>query len=168
MPRENEFVLVREFNAPRALVFEVWTTPKHIHRWWGPNDFTCPVCEMDLRPGGDYQFVMRGPDGTDYPMRGKVLDVVVPERIVMSEDCTDHPDEWHDLVDPNRDKSNKNPAGEITTTVTLEEVGPAKTRVTIHSVFETKAIRDAMVNMDMSEGWKQTLDKMDALLAELS
>jgi uncharacterized protein YndB with AHSA1/START domain len=67
---EQELVLTRVFDAPRELVFKVWTDPKHLARWWGPRGFTNPVCELDLRPGGAILIHMRGPDGTVYPMTG--------------------------------------------------------------------------------------------------
>src|SRR5260370_12893331 len=65
---EQELVLTREFDAPRELVFKVWTDPKHVAQWWGPRGFTNPVCELDLRPAGAILIHIRGPDGTLYPM----------------------------------------------------------------------------------------------------
>jgi len=71
MPNEEQqLVLTRVFDAPRELVFKVWTDPKHVARWWGPHRFTNPVCELDLRPGGAILIHMRGPDGVVYPMTG--------------------------------------------------------------------------------------------------
>ena len=67
---DHEFVITTIINAPRALVFKAWTDPKQMAQWWGPKGFTNPVCEMDVRPGGAHRIVMRGPDGTDYPIKG--------------------------------------------------------------------------------------------------
>jgi uncharacterized protein YndB with AHSA1/START domain len=117
---EREFVISRAFDAPRELVFRMWTEPKHMALWWGPRTFTNPVCEMDVRPGGAYRIVMRVADGMEYPIKGIYCEVVKPERLVMTMDCSEHPDEWHDLVKPNRQKGDRNPAGEMLATVTFE------------------------------------------------
>ena len=77
-----KLVLTRVFDAPRALVFKAWTDPRHVARWWGPKGFTNPVCELDARPGGAIKILMRGPDGSEYPMTGQFRDVVPPERLV--------------------------------------------------------------------------------------
>jgi uncharacterized protein YndB with AHSA1/START domain len=77
-----EFTITREFAAPRELVFKACTDPNHLAQWWGPKGFSNPVCEWDARPGGKIYVVMRGPDGTDYPMGGEVREVVAPERLV--------------------------------------------------------------------------------------
>jgi uncharacterized protein YndB with AHSA1/START domain len=77
----REFVITREFAAPRELVFKAWTDPKHLAQWWGPNGFTNPVCEWDARPGGKIYDVMRAPDGVRYPVGGEFLEIIAPERL---------------------------------------------------------------------------------------
>ena len=77
----TEFVITREFNAPRELVFQAWTDPKHLAQWWGPAGFTNPVCEWDARPGGKIYDVMRAPNGWEYPMGGTFREIVPPERL---------------------------------------------------------------------------------------
>jgi uncharacterized protein YndB with AHSA1/START domain len=79
----REFVITREFNAPRELVFKAWTDPKHLAQWWGPKGFTNPVCEWDARPGGKIYDIMRAPNGADYPMGGEFREIVPPERLVL-------------------------------------------------------------------------------------
>ena len=79
----REFVITREFAAPRELVFKAWTDPKHLAQWWGPKGFTNPVCEWDARPGGKIYDVMRAPNGADYPMGGEFREIVPPERLVL-------------------------------------------------------------------------------------
>jgi uncharacterized protein YndB with AHSA1/START domain len=81
---DNEIVITRLFDAPRELVWEAWTNPEHVAKWWGPNGFTTTTESMDLRPGGVWKHVMHGPDGTDYPNESVFLEVVAPERIVYS------------------------------------------------------------------------------------
>jgi uncharacterized protein YndB with AHSA1/START domain len=81
-PADREMVITRVINAPRALVFKAWTKPAHIGNWWGPRGFTTTTHSMDVRPGGEWRFVMHGPDGTDYQNRIVDLEVVEPERLV--------------------------------------------------------------------------------------
>ena len=161
---DQDFVITRIINAPRALVFKAWTDPKQLAQWWGPNGFTNPVCEMDVRPGGAHRIVMRGPDGTDYPVKGVYREIVEPERLVMTLDCSEHPDSWHDMVKPNRQKEDRNTVGMMLQTVTFEERG-GKTLLTVRTRFESAAIRDAMVKMGMSEGWAQSLDRLQTRVA---
>ena len=80
----KEFVITREFDASRELVFQAWTDPKHLQQWWGPKGFTNPVCEWDVRPGGKIYDVMRAPNGQDFPMGGEFREIVPPEKLVIS------------------------------------------------------------------------------------
>jgi uncharacterized protein YndB with AHSA1/START domain len=159
-----EFVITRVFDAPRELVFRAWTDPRHMARWWGPRDFTNPVCELDARPGGAHRIVMRSPDGIEFPCKGVYREVSAPARIVMTLDCSEHPDFWHDLVNPNRRKDDANPAGEMLSTITFEDLGGG-TRLTVRTRFGSAAIRDAMLKLGMTEGWSQSLDRLAAELA---
>ena len=77
---------VREFDAPRELVFSVWTDAKHLAQWWGPNGFTTTTSRFEFRPGGVWRFVMHGPDGRDYQNRVVFDEIVPPERIVYRHD----------------------------------------------------------------------------------
>jgi uncharacterized protein YndB with AHSA1/START domain len=81
---EREILLTRVFDAPRELIWDAWTDPKHIVKWWGPRGFTTTIHEMDVRPGGIWKHTMHGPDGTDYPSQCVFIEVVKPERIVYS------------------------------------------------------------------------------------
>ena len=85
----RELTLTRVFRAPRALVFQAWTDPKHLSQWWGPKGFTNPVCEEDARVGGALRIVMRAPDGAEYPMIGVFREVVAPERLVFTNSPVD-------------------------------------------------------------------------------
>src|SRR5260370_33806002 len=85
-PSDRELVTTRVFDAPRRLVWEAWTNPKHVQRWMlGPPDWTMPVCEIDLRLGGAWHFVWRRADGTDMEMRGVYREITPPERLVSTE-----------------------------------------------------------------------------------
>ena len=160
-----EFVITRVFDAPRELVFEAWTDPERLKRWWGPHGFTNPVCNVDCRPGGSYRIVMRGPDGTEHPAKGVYREVVRPERLVMTIDHSELPDAWHDLVNPNRPKGRGRPALEVLSTVTFEE-RDGKTTLTIRTRFESAAIRDAFLKIGMAEGWSQSLERLAKLVTD--
>jgi uncharacterized protein YndB with AHSA1/START domain len=85
----EEIVITRVFDAPREMVFQAWTDPKHLARWWGPRGFTCPRCDIDVRPGGLIRIDMRGPNGTIYPMAGVYLEIIEPERITYTAGALD-------------------------------------------------------------------------------
>src|SRR6185437_2523494 len=73
--KRRELYISRFYPVSRHQVFRAWTDAKHLARWWGPKDFTNPVCEIEPRVGGRLRIVMRGPDGTDYPMQGTITDI---------------------------------------------------------------------------------------------
>jgi uncharacterized protein YndB with AHSA1/START domain len=81
--------ITRMFDAPRDLVWKAWTEPEFIMRWWGPEGFTAPVVNNDLRPGGTYLYCMRSPERRDYGSTGVYREIVPPERIVASESFAD-------------------------------------------------------------------------------
>jgi uncharacterized protein YndB with AHSA1/START domain len=80
---DREIVTTRVFDVPRERLFKAWTEPEHLARWWGPKGFTNTFHEFDLRPGGNWRFVMHGPDGVDYKNHSVFVEVVTPECIVL-------------------------------------------------------------------------------------
>lgn len=86
---EREIEIVRVFDAPRDLVYEAWTKPEHMTQWWGPGFFTNHSCELDVRPGGKWQIVMRSPQGMDFKCAGVYSEVEKPERLVFTNDAVD-------------------------------------------------------------------------------
>src|SRR4029079_12281399 len=80
---DREMVISRVVDAPRELVWKVWTEPQNVAQWWGPNGFSTTIEVMDVRPGGEWKHTMHGPDGVDYPNHSRFVEVVKPERIVM-------------------------------------------------------------------------------------
>src|SRR2546428_9607982 len=92
-PTEREIVLTRVFNAPRSLVFDALTRPELLKRWFGPRGWSLVVCEVDLRVGGAWRFVLRGPDGKDMGIGGVYREIVRPERSVHTESFDDYPGE---------------------------------------------------------------------------
>ena len=79
-----QLLLEREFRAPREIVFEVWSEPKHLANWWGPNGFSMPSCEVDFRVGGKYRICMRSPEGEDHWVRGEYKVIDEPHRLVFT------------------------------------------------------------------------------------
>jgi uncharacterized protein YndB with AHSA1/START domain len=143
-----ELVVERTFNAPRDLVFQVWTDPRHVAEWWGPEHFDNPVCELDPRPGGAILIHMRAPDGAVYPMTGTFEEVVPPERLVFSAAAIDE---------------NGAPYLEDRTTVTFTEEG-GKTKMTLRAAITRATPEAAGALGGMEEGWNQSLDKLTAYL----
>ena len=139
---EREVVITRIFDAPRDLVFQAWTEEKHMRNWYGPKHFTNPVCEMDVRVGGKWRIVMRGPDGDLHPAKGVYREIVEPERLVMTIDHSELPYEWHDMVNPGRNKEAGKPALQALVTVFFEDQG-GKTKLTIQIRFDSAAVRDS-------------------------
>lgn len=163
---DPEVRITRLLDATRPAAFDAWTNAGHMLRWWGPERFTLPDCQSDPRPGGAWRIVMRAPDGTDYPLKGFYREFAAPERIVMTVDCSEHPDAWHDLVDPNRDKGRGRPALDVLYIVTFEAVGE-RTKLTVTTRFGSIALRDAMLKMGMKQGWGQMLDRFARVVADI-
>ena len=159
----QELVLSREFDAPRELVWRAWTEPEMLARWWGPKTFTAE-CEMDLRVGGRYRIVMRGPDGGANPLFGEFLEIVPPERLVITMDMSEEPEEWFDAVFPDRDRDRGKPELKLVQTVTFEAIG-RKTKVTVRQQLDSDAVRDAFLRVGAVEGWESSFEKLDELLA---
>lgn len=152
----REIVITRIFNAPREVVFKVWTEPKHIEQWWGPQGFTTRVTEMDLRPGGQWRYVMIGPDGTEYPAKGVFREIVPSERIVTS-------DEFDEGIEKVLDTDL--PQGMIAT-VMFEDL-EGKTRLTIQIVHASADDRRKHEEMGVVAGWNSSLDCLEEHLAQL-
>jgi uncharacterized protein YndB with AHSA1/START domain len=145
-----ELVLTRVFDAPRDVVFNAWTDPRHVVRWWGPHGFTNPVCEVDARPGGAIRIHMRGPDGTVYPMRGEFREIVPPERLVLTT-AVDEPD--------------GSPRFEVLHTVTFtEQDGKTVLTLTTRIIKETAAAAPQLG--EMHAGWTQSLERLSAYLTK--
>ncbi|MDM0079307.1 SRPBCC domain-containing protein [Variovorax sp. J31P179] len=144
---ESELSMTRTFKAPRSLVFKAWTEPAHLARWSGPQGFTTPHHEMDLRVGGTYRACLRAPDGVDHWVKGVYREIRAPERLVMTH-C------WTDAAG--------NPTGpETLITVTLTDRDGATLMNFHQALFESSASRDGH-----SQGWSQSFDRLVDYLAE--
>jgi uncharacterized protein YndB with AHSA1/START domain len=160
---DDEFLISRALEAAPAGVFRAWTEPSLMAGWWGPHTFTNPICEIDLRPGGAWRIVMRGPEGEEYPIKGIYRDIAIGERLVFTMDCSEHPAGWHEAVTAHGGRPSANAAGEMVSLVTFDPAGSG-TSLTIRTRFETPAIREAMLAMGMTGGWSQSLDGLEKLL----
>jgi uncharacterized protein YndB with AHSA1/START domain len=144
---ERELTITRIFDAPRELVFRMWTDPVHMAQWWGPRSFTNPVCELDARPGGAILIHMRAPNGNIFPMGGEFREIVSPERIVFTT-FVDGPDgrilEGHNVV-------------------TFEDSG-GKTKLTVQARAAGFVELAKQMLAGMEAGWTQSLDKLEELV----
>jgi uncharacterized protein YndB with AHSA1/START domain len=143
-PVRQEVIITRIFDAPRALVFKMWTDPRLVKKWWGPKDFTNPVCKLDARIGGSIRIVMQGPDGTKYPTSGFFSEIVEPKKIVFTSIKED---------------DDGNAELEVLNTVTFTDMnGTTKMTMTAVVVMETPA---ACGSVDgMNTGWNQSIDRL--------
>ncbi len=147
-PSDREIAMTRVFEAPRRLVWEAWTRPELLKRWLGVHSgWTLDVCEIDLRVGGAYRYVWRGPDKAEMGMGGVYREIVKPERMVTVERFDQA---WY--------------AGEGIGTLTLVEEG-ATTTLTLTLLYETKEVRDAVLKSPMSDGIGAGFDTLDGVLA---
>lgn len=134
---------IRLLDAPRELVWQVWTDPRHLAQWWGPNGFRTTTSTYDLRPGGEWRFVMHGPDGRDYQNRITFDEIVKPERLVYHHGGGDD-------VEPVQFRS----------TVKFEDIG-GKTKVTLRGVFPSAEERARVIReYGADKGLAQTLARL--------
>jgi len=159
--REPTLTLTRVFDAPRELVFKVWTDPKHIANWWGPGGFTAPYVTVDLRVGGALHYCMRGPDGKDFWTKGFFHEIIVPEKIV----CT--------MFFSDKDGNMRTPADcglgpdfptEMLDTVTFDKVAGNKTKLTLRRATPLSISKKYMED----QGWNSSLDKVAAEVARVA
>ena len=159
---DQEFVISGVIDAKPACVFKAWTDPKQLAQWWGPTVFT-NKCEIDLRVGGTFKITMYSPEGREYPMSGVYREIAEPHKLVWLQSCDEHPDDWHEMVNQHRPQG----AGklkEMLVTITFEKYD-GKTKLTITMHFESATDRDALVKIGMHDGWSQSLDKLQELMA---
>jgi uncharacterized protein YndB with AHSA1/START domain len=144
-PSDREVVITRVFEAPRELVFDAHTKPEHLRQWsLGPEGWTMPVCDVDLRPGGEWRFTWRKDDGTEMSMGGVYKEVTPPERIVNTESWGG---DWPETLN---------------TVVFTEEDG--KTTLTLTILYPSKDARDAAIATGMKDGVSLSYDRLASML----
>ena len=148
-PSDREITLTRLFDAPRRLVFEAMTRPEHVRRWWGILDdrYSVVVCEIDLRPGGAWRFVGRGPKG-EAAFRGVYREIAPPDRLVFTEIYEPFPD-----------------VESVVTTTFADEAG--KTRMTVTASYPTREVRDMVMGTGMARGAAISYDRLEEVAASL-
>ena len=145
-PTDREIVMTRVFDAPRQLVFDAFSKPELLKRWFGPRGWLLVVCEVDFRVGGGFRFVLRGPGGREMGMRGVYKEIVAPERSVHMESFDDFPGEPAQV------------------TGTLVEQG-GKTLFTATVLYPSKEVRDIVLKSGMEHGAAESYDKLAEMLA---
>ena len=145
----NEIVTTRFLEAPRELVYRVFTDPTHVSRWWGPQGFRTTTHAHDLRVGGEWRFTMHGPDGTDWPNRIRYAEIVPNERLAY-----DH-DDGSDAADARRFKN----------LVTFAEAGRG-TLVTMRARFASAEECEATKKFGAEQGGRDTLARLDGVVSE--
>lgn len=140
-----DLVLERTVDVPRELLWKAWTEPEHVKQWFAPKPWTATACEIDLRPGGAFQFTMRSPEGQEFPNVGCYLEVVPLQRLV-----------WTDALLPGY-----RPAPEpfFTAVVTFEPEGNG-TRYRALALHRDAEGRQKHEQMGFHEGWGQVLDQL--------
>lgn len=144
--RSGEIVLVREIDAPRELVFRLWTEPEHLLKWWGPHNCSAPSVSVDLREGGAWRHCILAPDGKEYWSRGRYIEITPPERLVFTF-------AW--------ENSAGQPEHEMQAIVELEDKG-GRTKLT----FRKHQLPSDTEFKLQSSGWAEALDKVAAYAEE--
>jgi uncharacterized protein YndB with AHSA1/START domain len=143
---DREIFISRTLDAPVELVWEVWTKPEHIASWWGPNGFTNTINTMDVTPGGEWNLVMHGPDGTDYKNKSIFKEVILYKKIV-----------YEHISSPR-----------FVSTINFEAQGE-QTFINWHMLFETsEQFIQVVKTFKADEGLKQNIEKLNVYLAGLS
>jgi uncharacterized protein YndB with AHSA1/START domain len=144
-PSDREVVITRVVDAPRTLVFDAYTRPEHLRHWMlGPEGWTMPICELDLRPGGKWRYVWRRTDGSEMSLHGVVQEVTPPERYVCTESWGGN---WPETLN---------------TLVLTERDGKTTIRQTVR--YPSKEARDAALQTGMKEGVTQSYDRLAGYL----
>jgi uncharacterized protein YndB with AHSA1/START domain len=147
---DRAIVMTREFEAPAVLVFDAFSNPALLPRWFGPRGWSLAICEVDLRVGGAWRFVLRGPDGAEMGMRGTYQEIERPLRSV-------HTEIFDDFAD----------AGESVVTAVFAEEG-GKTTMTAIVEYGSREVRDAVLASGMEHGAAESYDKLAELLASMT
>jgi uncharacterized protein YndB with AHSA1/START domain len=149
-PSQWDLVMTRVFDAPRELVFKVWTDARHMAQWWGPKGFTNPVCELDVRAGGAIRIHMRAPNGVEHPMTGVFREIIQPERLVFVSSALD---------------GNGNSMFDVLSTVTFaDQRGKTLLTLQLRVIRTTAQAPQYLKGMEM--GWRMSLDRLGEHLAE--
>ena len=157
----ERMVVTRVFDAPRELVWKAWTDPQYVKQWWGPKGFTALVCKMDFRVGGKFLFCMRTPDGQEGWNGGEYYEIVLHEKIVSSMYFADSEG---NRLEPEQYGSEHEAIDDAHDVILFEDIGNGQTKLTF---IGNETMQNAIQSGQL-EGWKETLDKVAAVVAELA
>lgn len=152
LPTDTQILIVREFDAPRELVYEAWTTPELVKRWWGAQRGKVTLVEIDLRVGGSWRYVMEADGGFEVGFHGEYRELVPNERIVSTE-------AFEGIPDPDGNAS--------LNTLTLTEID-GRTRMEILVDHPTKEGRDAQIDSGMESGMQESMDALEQVAISLA
>jgi len=161
-PKIDEIVITRVFDSPPERVWQAWTNPEMVKRWWGPEGFTAPSIKIDLRVGGQYVWSMRGPAGTQWDREmfnaGVYKEIVPNEKLVVTQYMSDA--DGH-MIDASEYGQHPDFPDEMKITVLFEEIERGRTRLSIvYPKPESEAQFQAMLKSGMTEGWNSSLNKL--------
>ena len=157
----ERMVVTRVFDAPRELVWKAWTDPKYVKQWWGPKGFTTPVCKIDFRVGGKFLYCMKTPDGQECWNGGEFHEIVPHEKIVSSMYFSDSEGNKIEPAELGIEHEAIEGAHDV---VLFEDLGNGQTRLTF---IGNETMQNAIESGQL-EGWKEILDKVAAVVAELA
>ena len=149
-PGKQELFIIREFDAPRELVFKAHTDPKLYAKWVGPRQFTMVIDKFEARDGGSWRYVSSDSNGNSFAFHGVYHEVLFPERIIGTMEFEGLPEKGHVEFD----------------TARFEELPGGRTKLTIQAIYQSIADRDAMVAAGMDRGVNDGYNRLDDLLAE--
>lgn len=150
-PGKQEILIIREFDAPRELVFKVITDPKLIPEWWGPRSLSTEVDKMEVRPGGQWRYIHRDAEGNAFAFHGVYHEILAPERIIDTFEFEGLPETGHVTLE----------------TIKLEELPGGRTKLIAQSVFQSIEDRDGMLQSGMEGGVNDSYNRLEELLEKL-
>ena len=148
LPSDREIVMTRAFNAPARILFDVWTKPEHVRKWYAVRGTTMTVCDIDLRVGGAWRWVLTHPKGGEIAFSGVFCEIDPPHRLQRTE------------------VFESMPGAESLGTLTFDEKD-GQTTITINMLFKSKQDRDVCLRSGMELGVKESFQKIDELVAAL-
>lgn len=149
---DRTIIISRAFDGPARIVFEAWTRPELVKRWWAPKSrgVSLPVCEADVRVGGKYRYVLRLPSGDEMGFSGEYTEITPHTRLVYTQ-----------IFEPMAE------AGAVICTIQLDERG-GKTFLVSHELYPSAEARQAAIDAGMEGGMRETMDQLDELVASLA
>ncbi len=151
-PGKQEILILREFDAPRELVFKACMDPVLVSQWWGPRYLSTEVDKMDVRPGGQWRFINRDAKGNEYAaFHGVYHEILSPERVIQTFEFEGLPETGHVTLE----------------TMRFEALPGGRTQLSIQSVFQTVADRDSMLQSGMESGANDTYDRLEEIVKKM-